>query len=307
MNGKAGRHDAGREGRWADLVAGFCRFSYLGKSDWSALRLRRPDEAEFQDRARLLFDDARLAARFAAFERICLPSILAQDDPRFVMVVITSPELPPHWMARLRDLCAQSETLHLEVVADRDLNRGLGPLLQDMTAMAGRNLIQFRLDDDDALSSDAVPRLRRLADRMADLPEFGISMANGLSVAVYPDRPVIPLRHDLPFLGAGLAVRLRDPRRSIFVIGHFAVARRMTHIVDRGPPGTLVLKWPSDSRPIDLDRLPAGFAPLDEAGFRTELAARFPWLTPQDFAELRDIAAAARSALVATAAASHHR
>ena len=108
-------------------------------------------------------------------------------------------------------------------------------------------------------------------------------------------------------IGAGLAVRLRDPRRSIFVIGHFSVARRMTHIVDRGPPGTLVLKWPSDSRPIDLDRLPPGFAPLDEAGFRSELAARFPWLTPQDFAELRDIAAAARPALVATAAASHHR
>ena len=142
MNGKAGRGDAHREGRWADLVAGFCRFSYLGKSDWSALRLRQPDEAEFQDRARLLFDDARLAARFAAFERICLPSILAQDDPRFVMVVITSPELPPRWMARLRDLCAQSETLHLEVVADRDLNRGLGPLLQDMTAMAGRQAVQ---------------------------------------------------------------------------------------------------------------------------------------------------------------------
>mgnify|MGYP002653386328 CR=1 FL=1 len=74
--------------------------------------------------------------------------------------------------------------------------------------------MQFRLDDDDALSSDAVPRLRRLADRMADLPEFGISMANGLSVAVYPDRPVIPLRHDLPFLGAGLAIGYAMPAKA---------------------------------------------------------------------------------------------
>ena len=78
----------------SDLIAGFCRFSYLGRSDWSALKSREMSEDDWQDRARLLYAPARLDARFAAFEQVCLPSILAQDDPRFVFVVIASPDLP---------------------------------------------------------------------------------------------------------------------------------------------------------------------------------------------------------------------
>lgn len=290
----------------ADLIAGFCRFSYLGRSDFSALKKREMSPEDWQDRARLLYDPDRLAARFAAFQQVCLPSILAQDDPRFVFVIITSPELPEPWMTRLRDLCGQSLNLHLEVVADRDLGRGIAPLLQDMTAMAGRNLIQFRLDDDDALALGAVARLRRLADRMADLPQFGISMAHGVSVALYPDRPVTPFLHDLPFLGAALAVRFAKPDRTVFSIGHFAVQRVMTHILDRGPPAVLLLKWPSDSRPLDLDKLPPYLRTLTGEDFRAELQLRFPWLLDVDFAALQDAAAEAHPALIAPAAEGNH-
>lgn len=289
-----------------DLIAGFCRFSYLGRSDFSALRQREMSEADWQDRARSLYDDSRLAARFAAFEQVCLPSILAQDDPRFVFVIITSPDLPNPWMQRLRDLCAQSLNLHLEVVADRDLGRGIGSLLAEMTAMAGRNLIQFRLDDDDALALGTVARLRRLADRMADLPEFGISIALGLSVAVYPDRPVTPMLHDLPFQSASAVARFARADRSIFGTGHFALQRRMTHIIDRGRPGSLMLKWPSDSRPINLDKLPPYLSLLDDSAFRDELKRGFPWLLNVDFAALQEAATEARPAQIAIAAAGHH-
>lgn len=305
-DGRVSGRDQHKGGPAADLIAGFCRFSWLGKSDWSAHRQRQPSADELAARARLLYDEDRLAARFAAFETICLPSILAQDDPRFVFVIITSPELPARWMDRLRGLCAASDALHLEIIGDRDLMRGLRPLLTEMTAMAGRNLIQFRLDDDDALAAGAVARLRGLAARMADLPEFAVSMALGLSVAVYPGRPVMAMRHDLPFLAAGLAVKLADPGRSLFGLGHFAIPRRMTHIVDRGPPGTLLLKWPSDSRPLDPDRLPPYLTALDEAAFRAELEAGFPWLAGVDFTRFRDIAAAAHPALIAPAGKGIH-
>ena len=76
-------------------MLGLCRFSYLGKSDWSALRLRRPDEAEFQDRARLLFDDARLAARFAAKEAAI--KAFSRPDAPFVPLeieVVSSGSVP---------------------------------------------------------------------------------------------------------------------------------------------------------------------------------------------------------------------
>ena len=93
-------------------------------------------------------------------------------------------------------------------------------------------------------------------------------------------------------------------------IGWFSLDKETRGLLATLPTNRDVLFWTQPQRDAAfraLDRLPPGFAPLDEAGFRSELAARFPWLTPQDFAELRDIAAAARPALVATAAASHHR
>lgn len=288
------------DGGDADLIAGFCRFSFLGQGDWQALRQQAGATTDWAARAALLYDEKRLAARFAAFETVCLPSILAQDDPRFVFVVITSPELPDPWMRRLRELCAQSRSIRLEVMANRSLSDGIAPLLQSLHDSAPRNLVQFRLDDDDALAVGFAARLRSMAARVADLPEFAVSMPHGLAVALYPGHPVKGLAYNIPFLGAGLAVKTANPTRTIFAMGHFGVARRMTHIVDRGRPGALLVKWPSDSRELSLDRLPSEYKVLPPWRLRAMLAEHFPWLTLASFEPLRASVEADAPALVAT-------
>lgn len=286
-----------------DLIVGFCRFSYLGHSDWSAMR-KNPDksalsEADWQTRAALLYDDARMAARFAAFETFCLPSIRAQDDPWFRFHVLISPELPDHWRDRLLALCAPVPQIRVTPLDGRDLETALAPLLAELQAKAARNLIQFRLDDDDALALGAVTRMRDHAARLADFANFGFSFANSLSIAVYPGQPVAVLHHKTPFLSASTVVRLSDPLQSVFSIAHARVPLRLTHLVDRSGIGAMALKWPSDSRAMDLDNLPAEVRVLKDPALRREIARWFPWLKDVDLQDFSRMVAAAHDALIA--------
>ena len=50
-------------------IVGVCRFSYLGAGGFEASKL---DDAALMD---LLYDPARMARRFAFFEKLCLPSL----------------------------------------------------------------------------------------------------------------------------------------------------------------------------------------------------------------------------------------
>lgn len=286
-----------------DLIVGFCRFSCLGRSDWSAIR-KNPDksalsDADWQNRAALLYDDARMAARFAAFETFCLPSIRAQDDPWFRFHVLISPEMPPHWRDRLLALCAPVPQIRVTPLNGREIETALTPLLAELQAKAARNLIQFRLDDDDALALGAVTRMRNHAARLADLANFGVSFGNSLSVAIYPGQPVIGLQHKEAFLSASTVVRLSDPLQSVFSIAHARVPLRLTHLVDREGIGALALKWPSDSRALDLDNLPPEVRILKDPALRREIARWFPWLKDVDFQDFSRMVASAHDALIA--------
>ncbi len=72
------------------------RFSYRGLSGWRSPAAGDPV---------LLYDAERLAHRFALFERITLPSLLAQEDAAFRHVVLAGSGMPRPWRLRLRALC----------------------------------------------------------------------------------------------------------------------------------------------------------------------------------------------------------
>ena len=78
-----------------DDIVGICRFSFLGKCDWAETTGKDGDTARVMARRRaMLYAPDRLARRFAAFERLCLPSIRAQTDGDFQFWLLTSPEMP---------------------------------------------------------------------------------------------------------------------------------------------------------------------------------------------------------------------
>ncbi|MDO5632718.1 MAG: glycosyltransferase [Paracoccus sp. (in: a-proteobacteria)] len=270
------------------VILGICRFSYLGQSDFAAFRGRPERTEEFlAGVAADLYADNRMAARFHAFETICLPSVLAQRQPGFVFLVVTSTRMPAPWLNRLRGLCDGHDEIQLLVTDETDLSDALRPTLLELHKASDGDLVQFRLDDDDALAVDYILRLRGLARRMAGIDQYAISFARGLNVALYPGQAMALLEMNLPFLGGGLAMRMANPQQSLFTRPHFRAGQQMTSLIAHDAPATLLLRWPSDSRALDLNQLPPYLTRLDPAAFDASLNRHFPFLAGIDFDGLR--------------------
>lgn len=237
----------------SDAIAGFCRFSFLGRGDWQAYsrtEFGSPEEAAAMERvAATLYDDARLDFRFRTFEALTLPSIAAQTDPDFVFVVLTSAAMPVHWRARLTQICAAVPQVRLIISDAPDVGSAIVPLLAELRG-DGR-LVQFRLDDDDCLSTSYISHLRRASHAMRDYFAFSFSLPKALIVTKYADEAARSLEMARPFHSAGVAVRPRHADQTVFSFGHLALARRFPALTDYGPHGSLQIKGEGhDSRKV---------------------------------------------------------
>ena len=257
----------------SEPILGICRFSYLGRGDWGAYKgtaLDSPEqEAARQRVASELYRPDRLELRFQSFETLTLPSIAAQTDRDFDFLVLTSPELPAPWRARLQLLCDSVPRVRLLVSDATDVGRALEPVLDT----AGP-LLQFRLDDDDCLTVHYIAHLRRAAAAMRDHPHFAFSLPRALLVTQYGAGAQ---RYEVmkPFHGAGVAARLPD-RKPIFAYGHYALARRFPSLSDPTVHGSLQTKTAGhDSKEV---RSGSGIDDIADARFASVLQREFPFL-----------------------------
>lgn len=274
----------------SDRIVGICRFSFVGRGDWRRfvpLRGAEVTAADLDAQAAELFAPERLERRFRTFERLCLPSVAAQSDGDFRFVILTSPLMPAPWLARLRAAAAAVPMAEVVVSDAPDVNAALAAPLARLAAEApGRGLVQFRLDDDDAISRDFVANLRGHTARLSGLPSYAVSFLRNLAVTLYPGAPPGFWRYDDPFFVAGLAVKPRGAA-SVFSFGHYGVQEKLTHILDATEMGALVLKWPSDSRSVDATTPGDSFSALPEAEARGLFDRHFPFIGDLDFDLLR--------------------
>ncbi len=115
----------------------------------------------YQKRKALIFDRARLQRRFQLFEDICLPSLAAQTDQNFNMMLITSRDLPDWAHDRLMGLVQDLPNFYVRAYRplaniQRIFKRSVFEMLDPTAPITA----SFRLDDDDALASDYIARLR---------------------------------------------------------------------------------------------------------------------------------------------------
>ncbi|WP_347266353.1 glycosyltransferase [Paracoccus sp. (in: a-proteobacteria)] len=264
-----------------DDIVGICRFSFLGRCDW--VGSSQGTAGAIARRAGMLYAPSRLERRFAAFETLCLPSIRAQTDADFSFWILTSPELPAPWLERLRDLCAGVPQIRLILSDTRDTRNALREHLLAAAEAAGRSVVQFRLDDDDALSRHHVARLRGHARRFADLPGFALSFPQGLALGSYDHEPVSFWRTHQSFVSAGAAVRMRGPGRCIYAYHHFQLPRHFPAFTDNSGNGYVLTRWDEgDSVATIVARFPKWFEPLSPEAFQCELAEDFPFLRDID-------------------------
>ena len=223
-------------------VVGIVRFSVLfGVQGF----FRQTKELSLAERRDLLFAPGRMEMRFRWFEALTLPSLLAQSDQDWRVLVLHSSELPEPWRGRLMDLLAPHR--HIVPVAfapDEFLGARIRAELAGIVPQPAAPVVTFRLDDDDALSSRYLERLRALVAQYP-APRTVFSFTEGHVVQAAGNAPGFRLVERFRKLGIGCGqawLGPRDDRHGVFNFGapHTLADRSFPTVSDGREPMFLV-------------------------------------------------------------------
>lgn len=253
-------------------VIGLCRFSYPALGGF---QVHHDDPAE---RAAYLYAPERMEERFRYFECFTLPALRAQTDPDFTFLVVVGTDLPEVYGNRLVDLLAgipQAEIQEHDPGPHREVMKTAINAVrrhQDTT-------LQFRLDDDDAVSVDFVARLRQAAlaraDDLTGNRHIALDFNRGYIAAPGADG-IHARKTDQKFMTAALSVAFEPRVRSTVMNYSHVRLHRFMSCFHLDAPDMYVRghnRW-NDSRQAEGIR-PETLTPLDPAGedlFRTRFA-----------------------------------
>lgn len=267
-----------------ESAIGICRFSFCGKGDWRASRAAKTPDEIAQMRARSaaeLYAPGRMALRFFLFENFLVPSLRAQSDQNFLCLILTSDIMPEVYLDRLRAICEAEPNLELLVSSEMTVHEALWPRLSELNGLAGRPLVNFRIDDDDCLSRDYIAELRGFMTRLGDRIPISYSRSNGLVVTHYKaDGGMRIYEAHLPFNSMGTAIRVHG-ERTIFSFGHNALHKRFSAIVDNAGMGYISIKIDGhDSEPISMSmpHIKHSHVPVGQEDTEIILSKWFPFL-----------------------------
>lgn len=204
-------------------VIGFCRFSFFGPSD---------TKMSYDDRTKAfetLYDPARMETRFLLFEHLLLRAIAAQTNPNFTLHVMSSDVMPEAFKFRLTALCAAVPSVQLHLCKSEKLPAEIAPILKETNDRHTKQ-VQFRIDDDDALSVNFIDRLHHWASMLWQ--EALITMPRGLMLYDEDNAPKCqPFFRSLT--GAGFAyLTTGKARKNVFQFAHLASGRRYPAMAD---------------------------------------------------------------------------
>lgn len=136
-------------------VIGLCRFSYPAIGGFQV------EHNSIEDRIAFLYAQERLEERFRLMETVALPCLRAQTDQDFEVIIVIGDSLPNQHTARLRDLCADIPQIRILAEPPRQQRTVMKEILNAARRDPKLPCLQFRHDDDDAISVDFVERLRQ--------------------------------------------------------------------------------------------------------------------------------------------------
>ncbi|MFN3954072.1 MAG: glycosyltransferase [Pararhodobacter sp.] len=195
------------------------RFSYPAASGFRAAR-------EGVDQARrLLYDPARLARRFRLFETLALPSLLAQSARDFTTIVLIGEDMPATARTRLQALLAPLHGARIVALPPLPMFGATRRAYDAALDPHATHLTSVRLDDDDAISTDLVARLKAMVPGAVALmgaqEPLVISHQNGLFAEIAPSGNRVYGVVERSPLGIGLAMVAPVGRRdTIFSRNH---------------------------------------------------------------------------------------
>ncbi|GLQ35837.1 DNA-directed RNA polymerase subunit beta' [Amylibacter marinus] len=135
---------------------GICRFSYDSSGGFAY------SSDDLEKRRQFLFDPKRMDERFTLFEHITLPSLRAQTDPDFLVVIVTSMALPEIYLERLFHLIKDIPQIAVDIRPPQGHAKAMRKAIAPYKDMAVDAVAHFRIDDDDAVACDFVQLTKQL-------------------------------------------------------------------------------------------------------------------------------------------------
>lgn len=265
-------------------MVGICRFSFLSTRGWRKTSREDPDTTGSE-----LYAPERLEERFRLFEAICLPSVIGQTDPDFIFLIVASFAMPEAWRTRLEALVEPHANIRIVYLKPRPMTEAVTVALRRVLGRKNPDpVVQFCLDDDDAVSVNYVARLREQAEGILASP-----LAGRLPIAINHPRGISLSKQDgafaahqihAPFLALGLAL-ITDGRipTNVYVCPHLKTPTRLFSIADPKPITYLRgLHDHHDSRGI----LKGKARPLGPERLNEILRREFPFVTEKVLREV---------------------
>lgn len=216
---------------------GLCRFSYPAIGGFQV------DFEDMQEKLDYLYAPSRMEERFATFETITLPPLRAQTDPDFTLIVVVGESMPAPYRTRLEALLAD---IPQAVIQARPPKRHRAIMKELINDVRGPDVtcLQFRMDDDDAVSVDFVQRLRQVAGDVKKMSKrdgmLAIDFNRGFIVRPGPDG-IKAVETAAPYHTAALALMLSPKsHQTIMNFAHHKLAERMTTVTLTNTPAMLL-------------------------------------------------------------------
>ena len=210
-------------------VVGICRFSFPALGGFKRMH------DSVAEREAYLYAPDRMELRFRHFETLTLPSIQAQVDQDFTLLIVVGNSFPKPYTDRLHDLTAT--TSQVKIIRKEPMKHRLAMQLAIKEELGDdtEESLQFRLDDDDAVARSFVRSARWFARNTAKMrrrwKNFAIEYNSGYSVALSGEG--IKAEHVYaPFWPCGLAVTFRPgDKKTVMNYAHHKLHTRMPTMI----------------------------------------------------------------------------
>jgi len=221
-------------GGFKNRIVGVVRFSFPALSGF------RRTPADIEQARAMLYDPARLERRFALFETLTLPSLLAQSDGDFQLAFLIGDDFPQPWRDRLADAVARLPGAYLFPHEPAPNFKGTHAAFKAARLDGASHFTTFRLDDDDALDRDFIARLRRYAETLHPMcggRPVAIGHTHGLWLETGDTGPrrLYDVRERTPNCGAALVAGVLSGL-TIYIQNHRDLAERFHTFLDAETP-----------------------------------------------------------------------